>query len=158
MILGIAILVTFLFTLIVIGNKSRIRYIQFFHLPIETVELSPEELELVSLMNEHRINIGLPVLIPEALACEVCRIRVEKDIAENVYTNHEGWAEMVAAAKVNDDSGSHIHGSNFLSAKDLFEGYMKSPNHKAIIEKKDRTHIGLSYKQRRNHCLIVKYN
>lgn len=129
--------------------------IQFTYNPIEHHELSPEELDFNRLVNEHRINLGLNALIPEKLACEVCKIRVLKDIANDVWGNHLGWEKMLIDA--NAKYGGHVYGNNYISAIDLFNAYMASPKHKAALENKDRTHIGTSFIERRNHTILTKY-
>lgn len=130
--------------------------VKYNYNPVEFYGLSPDELEFVRLVNEHRINLELNPLVPEKLACEVCRIRVLKDIANEVWGSHLGWEKMLIDA--NAKYGGHVYGNNYSSANELFNAYMKSHKHKESLENKDRTHIGVSFMQRRNHTILTKYN
>jgi len=143
--------------LLILGvNKKILRL--FKYKPIEYRGLSPIETEFLRLVNENRANLKLNLLIPEKLACEVCQKRVEDDIEQGIKGSHYYWATMISDAKVNDDSGSHIVANNFATALGLFNGYMSSEGHREALEHKDRTHIGTSFKEYRNHTILTKYN
>lgn len=141
-------------------NKKKIvnAKVRFNYKPIAYDGLLAIELEFVRLVNEHRINLGLNPLIAEKLACEVCQKRLEDDIKQNIESNHYYWATMISDAKANDDSGSHIVANNFVTALGLFNGYISSQGHKEALENKHRTHIGTSFKEKRNHTILTKYN
>jgi hypothetical protein len=129
--------------------------VKYNYNPVKFYWLSPIELEFLRLVNEHRINLGLNPLLPEKLACDVCRIRVLKDIANFHWGSHLGWEKMLIDA--NAKYGSHVYGNNYNTAIELFNAYMKSPKHKSALENKDRTHIGVSFIERRNHTILTKY-
>jgi uncharacterized protein YkwD len=62
---------------------------------------------------------------------------------------------MVLASKAKE--GSHIFAEYYMNTDELFKGYLNSEGHRSAIEGHDRTHIGTSYINMRNHTLIVKY-
>jgi len=119
---------------------------------------TPEDNEFVRLVNEHRISIGLPVLIHEVLASDVCYKRNLKEIESNVAPSHLFWEKMVRDAQVNENNGSHICAENYISPYELLHAYLNSTSHKLAIENPIMTHIGTSIINRQNHTLIVKYN
>jgi len=125
--------------------------------PVKKTNLNPKEEEFLDLVNSHRDSLHLPLLIPELLASQICLNRNLLDISNNVPPSHDGWYEMVMACKCDGDIGDQIEANNYETALGLFNAYMASPEHKRAIEMEDRTHIGISFIQRRNYCLILKY-
>lgn len=139
-------------------SKPEDNEVKFNRVPIEKRDASPQEKEFVRLVNEHRDSLGLPMLIHEVLASEVCRERNMKEINFNLHPSHHGWESMVSDAQVNVDNGDHICAEFYINAYELFKGYLNSKKgHRHVIEKADRTHIGTSYINKMNHTLIVKY-
>lgn len=129
---------------------------QYNYTPIESYALNANETELLRLINEHRINLQLEPLIPELLANKVCLDRNLKDIDLELMPSHDGWYEMVQDCMPKD--GDQIFGEYYTTPLSCFNGYLNSKNgHKEALEKKDRTHIGLSFMHYRNYCLILKY-
>jgi uncharacterized protein YkwD len=123
---------------------------------VESWDLNTNERELVRLINEHRINLGLQPLIPELLANKVCLDRNLSDIEGGLFPNHDGWYEMVQDSKAKD--GDHIYGEYYSTPLSLFNGYMNSTEgHREVLEQSNRTHIGVSIMPYRNHCLILNY-
>jgi uncharacterized protein YkwD len=123
---------------------------------VESWDLNPNERELVRLINEHRINIGLQPLIPELLANKVCLDRNLSDIEGGLFPNHDGWYEMIQDSKAKD--GSQVIGYNFTTPLSLFNAYLTSQEgHKHALENPNRTHIGVSFIQRRNYIVLLNY-
>jgi uncharacterized protein YkwD len=90
------------------------------------------------------------------LASEVCEIRNVEDIDNNVPPNHNGWSEMIQDSQAVE--GDQILAYNFYSVESLFNAYLTSPNgHRQVIEKTDRTHIGISLIDGRNYIIVVKH-
>lgn len=158
MIILIVILVIFFGVLLVVGVNSRIIREFFKYKGVETKDLSDIELEFLKILNSHRESIGLPILIAEKLASEICFKQNLEDIKLGVPSSHEHWDRMRREAKVNVDNCGHVYGNNHVSAQGLFDSFMASPfGHKEQLEHKTRTHIGISFYQRRSHILITKY-
>lgn len=126
-----------------------------YYYPIVEDNLTPEELELVRLLNQYRESKGLNPLIPEKLACEVCDIRNLQDIENNLHPSHLHWSQMMIDAKVN--IGDHLWAYNYATPQDLLNGYLSSHDHREALENPNRTHIGTSFINRRNHTIIVRY-
>jgi uncharacterized protein YkwD len=129
--------------------------VHFNYTPVEKRDATPQEKRFVELVNNHRDSLDLPLLIHEVLSSEVCRDRNINDINANIGPDHNGWYEMVLASKAKE--GDHIFAEYYMNADELFKGYLNSEGHRSAIEKYDRTHIGTSYINMRNHTLIVKY-
>ncbi len=125
--------------------------------PVVKTDLNPDEVELLRLINQHRIAIGLNELIPELLASQVCLDQNLKDIVNRVSATHNGWAQRIIDCKCDGNDGSEILGNGFMTALPLFNAYMNSPKHKQAIEGENRTHIGISFIQKRNYCLILNH-
>jgi len=144
---------------IVIGiTAKRVQNETYNYKPVKWDFLGVEEKIFVQLVNDHRKDLGLPALIPEKLACEVCYNQTVADILNNEDASHEHWDRMRREAKVNYDNCSHICANQYSTGQGLFNGYMGSKEgHKEALEHPTRTHIGLSFMQYKNHCLITKY-
>jgi hypothetical protein len=128
----------------------------YYYNPIVKNDLTVEERHLLDLINNHRTNLGLNKLIPEMLASEVCEIRNVEDIDNNVAPNHNGWNEMIQDSQAVE--GDQILAYNFYSVESLFNAYLTSPHgHRQVIEKEDRTHIGISLIDGRNYIIVVKH-
>jgi len=157
MVILIVILVLFFGVLLVVGINSKVIRDFFKYKGVEVKNLTAIELEFLRILNEHRISVGLPILIAEKLASEVCLKQNIEDIKNNEPASHEYWDRMRRDAKVNIDNCSHVYGNNYSTAKGLFNGYMSSERHKKALEHPTRTHIGISFIQYRSHTLITKY-
>jgi len=121
-------------------------------------DATPEENEFVRLVNQHRISIGLNPLIHDVLSSEVCEVRNNEDIQNDVVPSHVGWSTMLSDAMVQPNNGSHLWGYNHLTPLGLFNSYLNSPEgHRYALEDDKMTHIGTSTVDRRNYCLIIKY-
>lgn len=139
-------------------SKPEDNEVIFHYSPVEKTDATPQEKRFVELVNMHRDSLGLNPLIHEVLASEVCRERNIKDINANVRPSHQGWSSMISQAQVNPNNGSHIYAEYYMNADELFKGYLNSTlGHREALEGADRTHIGTSYINMRNHTLIVKY-
>lgn len=121
------------------------------HKPVEKFDLNANESKLVELINNHRENKGLNKLIPELLASAICYEYVSTgEINHNAYTQRAYESRSIEC--------DEIWGSNYRTPEEMFEAYLNSPKgHKRIIEKADRTHIGISYLNNNNITLILKY-
>jgi len=158
MVILIVILVIFFGVLLVIGINSKIVREFFKYKGVEAKNLSDIELEFLRILNEHRESIGLPILIAEKLASEVCLKQNIEDIKNNEPPSHKYWHEMRIASKVNPDNCSHICANEYSTANGLFIGYMGSKSgHKEALEHPTRTHIGISFMNYRNHILLTQY-
>jgi len=124
------------------------------YIPQVENHLSEKETELLRLINEYRISIGLNELIPEKLACNVCYDALQEDITQGENASHTGWEKRI---EMTNGYGAEILANNYLSPSSMFSGYLKSPKHKSAIELKYATHIGLAIVNRNNYCLIIKY-
>ena len=124
--------------------------------PIEKTDLNPDELELVRLFNQHRLALGHDFLIPEVLCSSICQERLLSDIRTNTKLSHYGCEKMIDKCK--GLFGGHIYASTYISPAEMFKAYIESKEgHKESIENPLYTHIGISYLERKNHCLLIKY-
>jgi len=144
---------------IIVGVTAKRRQnVTYNYTPIPYYDLSVEEKIFIQLVNDHRKSLGLGILTPEKLACEVCYDQVLADIMNDEDTSHDHWDLLRRNAKVNVDNCSHLHANNKTKGKTLFEAYLTSPNgHKEALEDLNRTHIGTSFMQYKNHTLITQY-
>jgi len=138
-------------TFIIIGVTAKRKGTVNYHKPIEKINLNPNEQKLVDLINAHRKSKGLNELIPELLASAICYEYVSTgEINHNGYTQRAYESRSIAC--------DEIWGANYPNPEKMFEAYLNSPKgHKRIIEKADRTHIGISYLNNNNITLILKY-
>jgi len=158
MVILIVILVIFFGVLLVVGLNSKVVREFFKYKGVEAKNLSDIELEFLRILNDHRQSIGLPILIAEKLASEVCLKQNLEDIKNNEPASHEHWDRMRREAKVNIDNCSHIYANNYTTANGFFNGYMSSTKgHKEALEHPTRTHIGISFMNYRNHILLTQY-
>jgi uncharacterized protein YkwD len=144
---------------IIVGvTAKRVQNVTYNYNPIPYYDLSVEEKIFIQLVNDHRKSLGLKPLTPEKLASEVCYNQTLSDIMNDENTSHEHWDRMRRDAKVNLDNCSHIHANNYSSAEGMFKAYLISDKgHKEALENPNRTHIGTSFMQRKNHTLITQY-
>jgi len=119
--------------------------------PEEYLLLSAEELELLNLINEFRISIGIKPLIAEKLACEVC----ENEITLNKFRGHKGIEERAKQSNAKDYSEICTFG--YTTPISIFNAYCGSKGHRETIEQGKYTHIGISIKNKTNYCLLTNY-
>jgi uncharacterized protein YkwD len=108
-------------------------------------EYSAIESEILTLVNKHRASKGLTSLTP-------------LNIISNVADGHTNY--MIEAGKISHDNfpmrsqtlvknaNAKLVGENvaygYYTAEDVVNGWLNSEDHRAIIEKEDYTHFGIS--------------
>ena len=128
---------------------------KFSYTPIVKTDLSAKETELLKLINAHRNFLGLPALVPEVLACQVCYDAIQEDIAFGEKPSHYQWEQRKLACQAFD--AKEIIAPNMNEPRSVFSGYLRSHDHRSVIESKTVTHIGLSYINRINYCILTQY-
>lgn len=128
---------------------------KFNYLPIEKTDLNKQETELLQLINAHRKSIGLNELKAEVLASQVCREAIIEDLKLAEAPSHDKWEQRKLACKAFD--AKEIIAPNMSEPKSVLAGYLRSKDHRSVIESKTVTHIGLSYINRINYCILTQY-
>lgn len=155
-----------LITLVIVGfvafiyggiKQKNSTYIEpkFDYLPIEKTDLNKQESELLQLINDHRKSIGLSELTAEVLASQVCREAIIEDLKTAESPSHYKWEQRKLACQAFD--AKEIIAPNMNEPRSVFSGYLRSRDHRSVIESKTVTHIGLSYINRINYCILTQY-
>lgn len=142
-------------TVFTIVKYHRNKYIRERYVPLENSLRNKDEIELVRLINEYRQSLGLNVLKVELRSSGICELTVDKCIREAIDVNHYNALERVAGTGA--IRGGEICGQGFSSALGFFNAYIKSTDHKRIIENPGYEWIGISIKNKINYCILTKY-
>jgi len=109
---------------------------------------SPFELEILELVNNHRMSIGIS---PLQTLDVVSSVALEHSIymVENDQINHENFYKRQEQLAANADAKSV--GENvaygFIAAQGVLKAWLNSEDHKTIIENRNFTHFGISVEQ-----------
>lgn len=128
---------------------------KFSYTPIVKTDLSHKETELLNLINAHRDFLNLPALVPEALACQVCYDAIQEDIALGEKPSHYEWEKRKTLCRAAD--AKEILAYNMVEPKSVLAGYLRSNDHRAVIENAESTHIGIAYFNNINYCILTRY-
>lgn len=129
---------------------------KFTYQPIVKTDLNPKETELLNLINAHRDFLGLSALIPEVLACQVCREAIIEDLKSGEKPSHYQWEQRKLACQ--DANAKEIISPNMIEPRSVLAGYLRSNDHRDVVESKDSTHIGISFIDKINYCILTKYD
>ncbi|MFP4070979.1 MAG: CAP domain-containing protein [Desulfovibrionales bacterium] len=114
-----------------------------------TPQPSPEEQELVSLINTKRAEQGL-----NELSCNLLLHRAARDHAETMaeqdYLGHEspdgtGFQERIYAAGYPKTRVGEAVGAGWKDAQEALQNFMESPTHREILMGPKFTEIGVGY-------------
>lgn len=128
---------------------------KFNYTPIVKTDLSSKETELLQLINAHRDFLNLPALIPEVLASKVCQEAIADDLELNERPSHHQWEQRKLACMAAD--AKEIICIDMAEPRSAFAGYLRSHDHRAVIENSESTHIGLAYYENINYCILTRY-
>lgn len=128
---------------------------KFSSTPIVKTDLSAKETELLNLINAHRDFLNLPELVPEALACQVCYDAIQEDIALDEKPSHYEWEKRKALCQAAD--AKEILAYNMAEPKSVLAGYLRSHDHRSVIENTESTHIGIAFFNNINYCILTRY-
>jgi uncharacterized protein YkwD len=107
------------------------------------------ETELLRLVNDYRLVMGLQPLVPSTKLGDAARA-FTRNMIERRFFNHsspEGLSPGARLALANVDwtaVGENI-ASGYSTPQDVFEAWMASPKHRANIESDRFTHAGVGY-------------
>ena len=111
----------------------------------KNVTYSKIESDILNLVNEHRTSIGLSTLTKMNLVSGVADGHTEYMI-ETGQISHDNFDER--AQELMDKAGAKSVGENvaygYTTAESVVNGWLKSTEHKAIIENPSFTHFGIS--------------
>ena len=109
------------------------------------VSYSVIEYEILDLVNDHRISLGLNPLITLNMISGFADGHTDYMI-EVGSVNHDNF--NLRAQNLMNNAGAKKVGENvaygFSSAKGVVNGWLNSPEHKSIIENPNYTHFGIS--------------
>lgn len=128
---------------------------KFSYTPIVKTDLSHKETELLNLINAHRDFLNLPALVPEGLACQVCYDAIADDLELNERPSHYQWEQRKLACMSAD--AKEIICIDMAEPRSALAGYLRSHDHRAVIENPESTHIGLAYYENINYCILTRY-
>lgn len=128
---------------------------KFSYTPIVKTDLSHKETDLLNLINAHRDFLNLPALVPEALACQVCYDAIQEDIAFDEKPSHYQWEKRKTLCKAAD--AKEIISPNMAEPKSVLAGYLRSHDHRSVIENTESTHIGIAFFNNINYCILTRY-
>ncbi len=111
----------------------------------KNVTYSKIESNILDLVNAHRTSIGLSTLTKMNLVSGVADGHTEYMI-ETGQISHDNFDER--AQELMDKAGAKSVGENvaygYTTAESVVNGWLNSPEHKAIIENPNFTHFGIS--------------
>lgn len=114
---------------------------------IDDIEYSTIESEILALVNNHRISIGLAPLAPLNIVSNVAGGHTEYMIATGKIS-HDNFTQRTEVLMKN--AKAKLVGENvafgFISAQGVLNGWLNSEGHKAVIENSNYTHFGISTK------------
>ena len=149
----IVLIIAFVFTCIYLTLK-RAKVEEDIYIPSPCDIITSDESELVRLINEHRLSIGLGFVSTEKLACELCNDHVF--YMENYkIVNHNG--EALRHKQSGAFRSGEICSGNIFSPRAILTAYLHSPTHKSIIEDTIFTHIGISISNGYNCIMFANY-
>jgi len=112
------------------------------------VNYSVIELEILALVNDYRASKNLVPLERMNVISTVAESHTNY-MAERGEVNHDNFSERHEKLVINADAktvGENV-GYGFKSAKGVVKAWLNSNAHRAIIEKSDYTHFGISTRQ-----------
>ncbi|WP_026452106.1 CAP domain-containing protein [Aequorivita capsosiphonis] len=99
--------------------------------------------EILSLINDHRVLLGLPVLKADNKYTSAFAVKHTQYMIEKEYINHDNFGYRSEEIKFHDNA--QVVGENvaygYETAEKVVEAWLQSPGHKAIIEG-NYTHTG----------------
>jgi uncharacterized protein YkwD len=116
--------------------------------------MSVKEVELLKIINDYRHEKELSKLVPEVLATKVAYLNNVRMEATNSL-NHAYFDNRKAESKSNRYSENLAKGYNTAPA--MFQAYLQSPTHKAVIDRNDMTHLSISIVGKYNTCIFTNY-
>ena len=131
-------------------NKSKPAIIKERYVPV----ISNQNSMLLTLINNERVQNGLPELVPEELLTTICEEKCDEMIATK-SVNHDGFSNRFVKSRALTLLENVGYG--FSTDSSILHAYMKSSGHKANILSKNTTHIGIYTKNSYNCCLFAKY-
>ena len=107
------------------------------------------ETELLRLVNDYRLVLGLSPLIPSPRLGDAARAHA-RHMIDHRFVSHitpEGLSAgtRLALAKVDWNQVSENVAATYSTPRDVFEAWMGSPDHRANIESDRFTHAGVGY-------------
>lgn len=149
----IILIIAFVFTCVYLTLKNT-KKVEKIYNPVPCDMITSEEIELVRLINEYRLSIGLGFVSVEKLACELCDDHVQYMETYKVV-NHDSSALRHIQSKAY--RSGEICSGNIFSPKAIFTAYLHSPTHKAIIVDPIFTHLGISTSNGYNCIIFTNY-
>jgi len=114
-------------------------------LTIENATYTEIEVEILKLVNEHRVKLGIPSLKKSDIISSVADSHTNYMI-ENGEISHNNFDQRLQYLMNNANAKSM--GENvaygYKSAESVFNSWLKSNDHRKIIENKNFTHFGVS--------------
>jgi len=124
--------VLMVFTFVVSCSTDSVEDVESFHYESQ---LSPMEMEILDLVNQHRDSIGLSTLEFDKIAYDFA-IEHTMDMIDKNKISHDNFdrrsSDLTIAAKAN--YVSEIVGRNFVTAKGVVNAWLKSDSHRKAIE------------------------
>lgn len=107
------------------------------------------EAELLRLINDYRLVLGLPALIPSTGLGDAARAHT-RNMIEHRFFSHatpEGLTpgERLALANIDWSAVGENIASGYSTPQAVFEAWMASPTHRANIESERFTYAGVGY-------------
>jgi uncharacterized protein YkwD len=136
--------------LVVYLNRSKPTLPKEAYIPVPSNQNSV----LLTLINNERVQNGLPELVPEELLTSICEEKCNEMIASK-SVDHDGFSNRFVKSRALTLLENVGYG--FSTDNSIFHAYMKSPGHKANILSKNTTHIGIYTKNSYNCCLFARY-
>lgn len=116
----------------------------------QTVDiLSPEELQVLNLVNQERAINGLSLLSADALLTSSARAH-SLDMSQQNYFSHTGLdgstpSQRIAATGYQYNAVGENIAKGYTTAESVMNGWMNSPGHKANILESNFCDIGIGY-------------
>ena len=117
--------------------------------PTEDPAVLAKEAEIVQLVNDHRVSIGLNALIEAGNIADVARGHSTHMIVHDFFAHTNPEGETPGDRFTRAGIGWSMIGENiaagYVTATDAYNAWMDSPGHKANIERDGWTHTGVGY-------------
>lgn len=115
----------------------------FVYAPVFRI-LQGLDLELQSLVNEHREKIGLLPLKSEAICYDLAWNHNERMVKEGKVNHNLAYERKMWLFDIGFDLYGEIVGGKYVSVDSLFASFLRSDKHRQYIENADFNYCGIS--------------
>jgi len=143
----------FILTMLILSISHSFKH-KNMYVPIEKKEIDSDALKLIHIINDHRLKLGL-----NEVKCEMLTTDLATEHA--TYMNGLRNANHHYAESRFERSHANNYGEvctyGYVSAMSIFYAYLKSEDHKEIIESDKYEWVGVATVGSANCCFFTNY-